>query len=259
MKQMAVIGLCAALLTACCVSFRQNEEMTMVLTVPLSEAEPMPSFSSEEPFLSPASQAGDLLCSEALPDGTQLLCYWEPESELTKFWALCRGEEDLRFFQEESCYTEGYRAQSFSDILGQNGFSITAPRGAAYTARDYYVLDEQGTPLLLATCAGEPLETDADGDGERELLWFYHGGREIYYVFRREGTVYEADLTSLFPAHYPGWVILNCAPESYKEGILPVTAAKGGWDHADDPEACFAGWLTFTEETAELHLDIGEG
>lgn len=256
MKWLPLLGICATLFTACAASFHQSSQMTMVLTVPLSDADAVPSFVNEEVSLLPSSQAGALLCEEEISDGQHIVCYWEPESEFTKFWAIRREGEDLRFFREESCYTEGYRAQSFSDILGQEGFSLTAPRGAAYTARDYYVLEEDGSPCLLAACAGEPLETDADGDGEKELLWFYHGGREVYYVFRQEDTIYEADLAAMFSLHYPDWVLLNCAPEAYEDGALPVTAVKGGWDYADDSNAHVSGYLTFTEEAAQLHLNI---
>lgn len=51
-------------------------------------------------------------------------------------------------------------------------------------------LEETGAPRLLADCANDVIEADVNGDDERELLWFYHGGRDIFYLFPREEAVH---------------------------------------------------------------------
>ena len=145
-------------------------------------------------------------------------------------------------------------AAPFTDILGRDGFAITAPRGAAYVARDYYVYDENGVPRLLAGCAGEPLEADVNGDGERELLWFYHAGMEAYYFYHKEGFLYEADIAALMREQYPDWLIVTTHPEDFADGCLPITAAQGGWEALPDKSTHHEGWIAFGPDALEVHL-----
>ncbi len=144
-----------------------------------------------EPDTSSADTMGDILCDETLPDGTRIVCYWEPGSELSKYWAVYRDDDTLlRFCKEESGYTSDYTVEPFDDILGQSGFRLLAPRGAGYFAYDYYVVDGDGIPRLLARCANEVEETDLNHDGETDLRWYYHGRREIFTYFRQDGQLY---------------------------------------------------------------------
>ena len=76
---------------------------------------------------------------------------------------------------------------------------MACPRGAAYYANDYYYFDEDGALWLLAACGSEAVETDLDGNGEKELLWSYHES-ELYYDTRIDGQLYEADLCHLTAA-----------------------------------------------------------
>ena len=139
-----------------------------------------------------AGTMGKLLCDETLADGKRIVCYWEPGSESVKYWAVHQGGTLLRFCREESGYDSGYSVRDFSAVLGQNGFCITAPRGAAYTACDYYVWGEDGVPRLLADCTHNVEEADFNGDGETDLRWYYHGDAEVYSYFRKDGQLYHA-------------------------------------------------------------------
>ena len=151
---------------------------------------------SMEPDTVSADTMGNVLVDETLPDGTRVLCYWEPGSEYTKYWAVRQGDTLLRFCMEESAYNGDYGVEPFSDVFGQSGFRILAPRGAGYFAYDYYVPDGDGVPRLLADCANEVEEADFNGDGETDLRWYYHGNTEVYTYFRYGGRLYLAHSTS---------------------------------------------------------------
>jgi hypothetical protein len=195
-----------------------------------------------EPDTVSADTMGDVLCDETLPDGTEVVCYWEPDHltnpdhAYTKYWAVRRGDTLLRFCQEDSGYIGGYAVTAFTNILGQDGFRMTAPRGAAYTANDYYVLDDGGTPQLLADCAGDVSEADVNGDGETELFWFYHDGSVACY-FLRNGAVCEATITELLHDGLPfPSLCFGSVDYAWQEGCLPVTITPGGWDAMPDTE-----------------------
>ena len=163
----------------------------------LPDAEPYAPANNMEPDTVSADAMGKVLCDETMPDGTRIVCYWEPRSEYTKYWAVRRGDTLLRFCAEDSAYGGEYGAEPFSNVLGQDGFRILGPRGAGYFAYDYYVLDGEGVPRLLAGCANHVEEADFNGDGETDLRWFYHGGREITTCFRYDGGLYTS------PAYTP--------------------------------------------------------
>ena len=150
----------------------------VTVSFPLSGLEPYVPLSAWTPDTVPAEALGEVLAEAELTGGRQVLCYWEPGSEYTKYWAVRQGDELLRFAVEDSAYAGGYSVEDFSFLLGRSGFVIEAPRGAAYTARDYYVFDGEGVPRLLADCAQPTYAPDLDGDGFPAPLGLCHGGRE---------------------------------------------------------------------------------
>ena len=164
--------------------------------VPLADFSLYVPRSSMEPDTVSADTMGDILVDETLPDGTRIVCYWEPGSEYTKYWAVRRGDTLLRFCVEESGYNGDYGVEPFSGVLGQSGFRILAPRGAGYFAYDYYVPDGDGVPRLLAGCANEVEKADFNGDGETDLRWYSHGNTEVYTYFRYGGRLYLAHSSS---------------------------------------------------------------
>lgn len=199
---------CLLLLTACAAPASESSSPTAppepetagdvpFASLSLETLEPyQPWQSQREPDEVPANTMGDVLCEKTLPDGTEIVCYWEPDTEYTKYWAVRRGDSLLRFCEEESGYNFDYDVDTFSGVLGHDGFRILCPRGAAYNAYDYYYLDKDGVPRILAACANFVLEPDLDGDGQRELLWI--GGGTIpfaYSFFQRDGMVYQAEVS----------------------------------------------------------------
>ena len=159
-----------------------------------------------------ADTMGEVLVDRKLTDGTEVVCYWMPDSEYTKYWAIRQGDSLLRFCVEDSAYQAGYSIEEFQNVLGKNGFRIEAPRGAAYQAYDYYYIDTNGVPRLLADCANWVEERDSNGDGEKELLYFYDGGALPYYYFRQGEVIYKADIESLWRNRFPDFQLGAKAP-----------------------------------------------
>ena len=181
------------------------EDGVVTVSYALSDLEPYVPASTWTPDTVPAEAMGEVLAEAELLSGQQVVCYRELDSDTTKYWAVRQGDELLRFAVEDSAYADGYGVEDFSSLLGRSGFVIEAPRGAAYTARDYYVFDGEGVPRLLAGCAQPTYAPDLDGDGFPDPLWLYHGGREAYCYLVWEGAVYQVDLLDCVQKALPDW------------------------------------------------------
>ncbi len=211
---------------------------------------------------------GEVLCDETLPGGTRVVCYWRPDhtadpeapgdqdARYEKHWAIHQGDRLLRFAAEYSGYEGGYGVTPFSNVLDQNGFCVEAPRGAAYTAHDYYVFDETGVPRLLMGCSNDVLERDVNGDGVTELIWNYHGGQFVTCAFLRDGTVYQVEMMSLLAERLPIVGLPFGDLENWGERGLPVKILVGGWAVIDEsgPETWIEGDLRLTEDALELYV-----
>lgn len=243
------------------------DEFVTVLSLPLAGLAPYEPWAGMEPDVVSADTMGEVLCGKTLPDGTEIVCYWHPDHltnpdcQFTKYWAVRRGDELLRFCQEESGYSSGddYDVTPFADVLGQSGFRIKALRGVAYMAYDYYVLDEDGVPRLLADCANDVVEADFNGDGVTELLWFYHGGQEAYYYALLDGRVCFAEVTSAFQALSPVyfWSGPGLLDEPVPAGAaLPVSYYPCGGTPWGETAAypTLSARLRFTPEAVEFQV-----
>lgn len=288
MRRIFVAALCALLLAGCAapageglppetadpaeVSVPAEEAASpayaAALTVPLADLEPYEPWVSMEPDTAGVETMGELLCDETLPGGTRVVCYWRPDhtadpdapgdqdAQYEKHWAIHQGDKLLRFAAEYSGYDSGYEVTPFSNVLGRNGFCVTAPRGVSYIGHDYYVFDETGVPRLLMDCSNDVLEKDADGDGVTELLWTYHGGQFVTCAFLRDGAVYQVELMSLLAERLPFPALPFGDLENWGEKGLPVSILAGGWAVADEPgqKTWIEGYLRLTEDAAVLEL-----
>lgn len=96
-----------------------------------------------------------------------------------------------------------YSASLFRNLLGHDGFCIT------YNANDrewpltneYYYLNEEGRPVLLARMEGYTQHMDLDGDGVNELV--SQGFHNDTFYFRRDGKHYKVDLRPLLWTVWP--------------------------------------------------------
>ena len=243
-------------------------EYAAALTVPLADLEPYVPWRSMEPDTAGLDTMGEVLCDETLPGGTRVVCYWSPDhtadpeapgdqdARYEKHWAIHQGDRLLRFAAEYSGYEGGYGVTPFSNVLDQNGFCVEAPRGAAYTAHDYYVFDETGVPRLLMGCSNDVLERDVNGDGVTELIWNYHGGQFVTCAFLRDGTVYQVEMMSLLAERLPIAGLPFGDLENWGERGLPVNILVGGWAVIDEsgPKTWIEGDLRLPEDALELYV-----
>ena len=206
------------------------------LTLSLAEGEhvtPTP-LANMEPDVVSSDTMGEVLVDKTLSGGARIVCYWAPGSEYTKYWAIRTGDTLLRFCEEYSAFAGGYDVTEYTNVLGHDGFRIEGFRGAAYYAYDYYYLDDAGRPRLLIDSASEVIEADFNGDGTRELIWFYHGNNEAYYGFRRDGAMYRASLIRMLEEAFPQWeriVIPDIGSEIYSDLQLRCSYVRDGETH----------------------------
>jgi beta-lactamase regulating signal transducer with metallopeptidase domain len=117
--------------------------------------------------------------------------HWARSSWPTPFWSFLPGAGG------------NYSASLFRNLLGHDGFCIT------YNANDrewpltheYYYLNEEGWPVLLARMEYYPQHMDLDGDGVNELV--SQGFQNDTFYFRRDGKYYKADLRPLLWTVWP--------------------------------------------------------
>lgn len=243
-------------------------EYAAALTIPLAELEPYAPLVSMEPDVAGVETMGEVLCDETLPGGARVVCYWRPDhmadpdapgdqdARYEKHWAIHQGDKLLRFCAEYSGYEDGYGVRPFSNVLGRSGFCIEAPRGAAYTAYDYYVFDDTGVPRLLMDCSNDVLERDINGDGVTELLWNYHGGQFVTCAFLRDGTVYRVEMMSLLAERLPFPGLPAGDLRRWGAEGLPVSILAGGWAVVNEPglKRYIEGYLRLTEDALELDV-----
>ena len=109
----------------------------------------------------------------------------------TPFWSFLPGVDG------------NYSASLFRNLLGHDGFRITydANDGPRTLTNEYYYLNEEGWPVLLARMEYYPQHMDLDGDGVNELV--SQGFQNDTFYFRRDGKHYKADLPSLLWTVWP--------------------------------------------------------
>ena len=98
----------------------------------------------------------------------------------------------------------------FEDLMGYSGFTVTyrdylsggpGQGGQIGEVTDYYYLDGDGVPCLLAHAKGDAQLIDLDGDGENELC--AASGVSGQFFFLRDGRYYEADVKALLQDAWP--------------------------------------------------------
>ena len=117
--------------------------------------------------------------------------HWARSSWPTPFWSFRPGAGGK------------YSASLFRNLLGHDGFCITynANDGPRTLTHEYYYLNEEGWPVLLARMEDYPQRMDLDGDGVDELV-----SNDMYadhFYFRRDGKHYKADLRPLLWTVWP--------------------------------------------------------
>lgn len=98
----------------------------------------------------------------------------------------------------------------FEDLMGYSGFTVTyrdylsggpGQGGQIGEVTDYYYLDGDGVPCLLAHAKGDAQLIDLDGDGINELCAASGASGQIFFL--RDGRYYEADVKALLQDAWP--------------------------------------------------------
>ena len=100
---------------------------------------------------------------------------------------------------------EDVTVTDYYDLFGHNGVAFSyhdeiAPNRFT-TVNDYYYLDDQGQPVLLARACGTAAVIDLDGDGTDELCAASDSTAQVF--FQRDGKPYEADIGALLDQAWP--------------------------------------------------------
>ncbi|MDO4539952.1 MAG: hypothetical protein Q4B48_02445 [Syntrophomonadaceae bacterium] len=247
---MPALLLMAALLglISCAPAAPAGDDFTVVAVMPLENAELYDAKRADAELPeADTSDIAEILAEYRTDDGGRVLFYRSHAGEKYCAYQPTGSDRLYQLTQEVNFYEEGYAIVPFTDVLGHDGFRIGCPRGAAYYALDYYYFDDTGMPRMLAACANYVLEEDFDQDGQRELLWFYHG-REPYYYFRQQGDIYMAYVEAMLQEALPEWVIGGVQPYDLIEGRLPFHYMIKN----DDRFTLHNAWFRFTADAIEV-------
>ena len=88
--------------------------------------------------------------------------------------------------------SDSFSMTYFRNLFGHDGFCIEYERENLPVC-DYYFLNEEGWPMLLARMGRDSRPLDLDGDGQSELVSAYNA----QIVLERDGKLYDVDVESL--------------------------------------------------------------
>ncbi|SMC37589.1 M56 family metallopeptidase [Papillibacter cinnamivorans] len=253
---LALLTVCAVFLAACTPkegtqpTAAVSEGYTLAATLSLEDAEAYIPETGDFPGETDESDINEVIVSRKLEDGTEVLFYWSQSGAKYCAYRASGSSTLTRFTQEDNEYSEGYAIETYTGLFGHDGFIIECPRGAAYQAYDYYYFDEDGQLRLLAQCANYVIDEDINGDGERELLWFYHGGRECYCYFEKDGVLYQAYVSAMVDQTMTAWKDIYALPDRFADGTLPIEYNENSDDSGALPRD---GLLRFTSDTVEVY------
>ena len=117
-----------------------------------------------------------------------------------------------------------YSASLFRNLMGHDGFCITydANDGPRTLLHEYYYLNEEGWPVLLARAEEYGERVDLDGDGVDELLSMAFIKEQLW--LRRGDQYYQIDMNALLKDHWPSPSLLYFERWDASSGLLPFRA-----------------------------------
>ena len=140
-------------------------------------------------------------------------------------------------------YSGLVETRPFTGVLGHDGFVLTYGLETQAMPVEYYLINRDGAPELLAVCGGQVWERDTDGDGDCEVLSLRSDAARLYRW--HGGRLEAADVASAAQAKvdFPvvgvdveewepgGPLILRCYPEGANiAGYTPVEVPLDGLD-----------------------------
>lgn len=146
----------------------------------------------------------------------------------------------------------------FEDLMGYSGFTVTygdylsggpGRGGQIGEVTDYYYLDGDGVPCLLAHAKGDTTIMDLDGDGINELCAASGASGQIF--FQRDSRFYEADVKSLLQDAWPELRYWESAQwdVSYRRMTVSASADMPEWADAEhrDPSATAVRYVYYRD------------
>ena len=146
----------------------------------------------------------------------------------------------------------------FEDLMGYSGFTVTyrdylsggpGQGGQIGEVTDYYYLDGDGVPCLLAHAKGDAQLIDLDGDGENELCAASGVSGQIFFL--RDGRYYEADVKALLQ---DAWLEMNYWDHAswdlnYRRLTVRGFVSMPAWATAEhpQPDADFTRYLYYRD------------
>ena len=146
----------------------------------------------------------------------------------------------------------------FHDLLGHSGFTVSysdylsggpGRGGQIGEVTDYYYLDGDGVPCLLAHAKGDTTIMDLDGDGINELCAASGASGQIFFL--RDGRFYEADVKSLLQDAWPELRYWESAQwdVSYRRMTVSASVSMPEWATAEhrDPSATAVRYVYYRD------------
>ena len=227
--------LTAALILSCgsLVSCRSRQDTPPDVSTPLSDEAASPTF-FKEVTLSDGSQflfRTEEDPSEASFDGFSSWLYWMDNGTEHPVTSVPYGPEHH--------YWESIALDTFSDVMGRSGFTLSYDTGAAWHSVFYYAMD-QGYPEFIAGCYNTVWTEDLDGDGRTELLSNYHtqGYLDVHWAAENAAN-YSAQLneTARRMLNLPSevWVNLNALARQ-EDGVVVACWTQDDVEHTQELE-----------------------
>ncbi len=191
-------------------------------------------------------------------DAKQVLLYYSADGV---FRAALENQTLDSFLEIEYDTSAGQiSSQSFTDLCGRTGFSITYPAATGTCCTAWYSLDADGNPLLLVNDAGTEGTADLDGDGQDELTWVPLGysGEFYFLLFQREGRLYRAELQQLLFDAWPELYWWDYAILDTDSRCIQVSGSVNMPEWGENARASFTRWIYFDGENLRVYAELPE-
>ena len=143
----------------------------------------------------------------------------------------------------------------FYDLFGHDGMAFSyngqLDEDTSGVITNYYYLDADGAPVLLARTVGETAMVDLDGNGENELL-----SDQNQLFFQREGTLYKADVTELLEDNWPEMTRWDHSRIDTSRRCLAITGFARDTSAPADSQFSFIRYCYFDGENLLFYQDI---
>jgi hypothetical protein len=93
----------------------------------------------------------------------------------------------------------------YENLFGHYGFYTVARYSGGVVQYAFYYFDVNGDLKMLCTATEPCFIGDINGDGQNELYWAYHDGRELYYTYYSDGAILTVCVDDAIYKKFPEW------------------------------------------------------